>query len=91
MSRLGRIVGSDGVDYGFEAPGKWCRHIEQFRTYEITQTPLTSTVQVTCSNCGSAATGVTGVFNQPQSLDRSRQLASDALMKIEAEGAVTEI
>lgn len=74
MGQPGRIVDANGVDMGFSAPGKWCRHKEQFRTWSA----QLGVWYVECSNCGSEASGTT------------RQLASDALMKIEAEGAVTE-
>jgi hypothetical protein len=54
---------------------KWCRHKDQFLSVAI----VAGAQQITCSNCSSVATGA------------SYQTAHDALMKLEAVGAVSEV
>lgn len=54
---------------------KWCRHKDQFIAVAI----VAGQQQLTCSNCASVATGA------------SYGAAHDALMKLEAVGAVSEV
>lgn len=91
--------GPNGYPRGFynvTAP-KWCRHKDQFLTYEYTGSPSSNTgkVKLTCANCA-ATTGDIAVATQIYDtvdmwLERARQAAHDALMKIEAVGQVSEV